>query len=155
MRGRGYTLEEWQAIASGYGDALAFAAQLWVPGLWALTGALAAPALAALCHHFFPDRYRALQVLFAPLAGGFAGGYFYALSLKAKSCPDLAWPLCLISAPPQELANIILGSMLCVVGVYLSLPGRKIPRRFRRYDHDDPGGDSMEGDLADVDLADS
>ncbi len=148
------SLEAWQAVVTGYGKAFAFAAQLWVPGLWALVGALAAPVLAALCHAFFPSRYRALQVLFAPVAGGFAGGYFYALSLQMETCRDLVGLLCLISAPPQELANIILGSMLCVVLIYLALPGRKIPRRFRRHYDQDRGEDSGDGDFSDLDLAD-
>ena len=40
------SLEAWQAVVTNYGNAFAFAAHLWVPGLWALVGALAAPALA-------------------------------------------------------------------------------------------------------------
>lgn len=131
---RGYTLEQWQAILTGYGDALAFAAHLWVPGLWALVGAVALPILAVPCHHFFPGRFRVHQLIFAPLAGGFAGGYFYALRLQAGSCADFDGLICIISSPPQELANIILGSMLMVVAVYLALPGRKIPRRLFRLD---------------------
>ena len=67
------TLDRWQAVVEGYGGAFVFAAQLWVPGLWAVVGALGAPVIAMLCHHFFPGRYRAIQVLLAPLAGGFAG----------------------------------------------------------------------------------
>ena len=110
------------------------------------------PLLAALCHALFPGRYRALQVLFAPVAGGFAGGYFYALSLQMETCRDLAGLLCLISTPPQELANIILGAMLCVVFIYLTLPGRKIPRRFRRSYDENRGEDSGNGDFSDVNL---
>ena len=148
------SLEAWQAVVTNYGNAVAFAAHLWVPGLWALVGALAAPALAALCHAFFPGRYRALQVLFAPLAGGFAGGYFYALSLQMETCRDLVGLLCLISQPPQVLANIILGAMHSVVVIYLTLPGRKIPRRFRRYQERDHKEDSGDGDFSDLDMAD-
>lgn len=134
---RGYSLEEWQAVISGYSDAFVFAAGMWVPGMWALVGALALPVLAVAGHALFPNRFKALRILFAPLAGGFAGGFFYAVYLQSQTCRDFTGPLCIIQSPPQELANIILGGMLCVVFVYLALPGKKIPRRLFRPGHGD------------------
>ncbi len=130
---RSYTLEEWQAVLSGYSDALVFAAHLWVPGPWALIGAVALPILAAPCHYFFRSRFAPFQLLFTPLAGGFAGGYFYAVRLQGQFCEGFTGVVCVIQSPPDELANIILGIALSVVAIYLAFPGRKIPRHLNPF----------------------
>ncbi len=89
MRRQSYSLEEWQAILSGYGDAAAFAAKIWVPSVWALAGALALPVVVLAIHALFRRRSIWLRLPIAPLAGGFAGGYFQALKLQGQTCPDL------------------------------------------------------------------
>ena len=125
MRRQSYSLEEWEAILSGYGEAAAFAAKIWVPGLWALAGALALPLLVLLIHAVFRRRSVWLRLAIAPLAGGFAGGYAFALKLQGQTCEKFKGILCVIQSP--DLANIILGAMVCVVAVYLAFPGKKIP----------------------------
>lgn len=129
---RGYSPEEWWHALVRYTEAFDLALGVWVPGSWALAGALCLPPIAACCFRWFPNRYARIRMLFAPFAGGFAGGYFQAMSLRAETCDDFKGLICIISAPPQALALIILASMLSVVFVHLSLPGRKFHRRLVR-----------------------
>jgi len=68
----------------------------------------------------------------------FAGGYFQAMSAHAASCPDRGGLLCITSAPAEELAYIVLATMLSVVFIYVCLPGHKWDRRLIR------GGDAFD-----------
>lgn len=135
---RGATPEEWWYVLKGYFEAFLFGAEVWLPGSWALTGAIVTPVVAFLLFRVFQNRFAPFRIAFAPFAGGFAGGYFQAMSVRAGSCPDRGGVQCIISAPAEELAYIILASMLCVVFVYLCLPGRNWDRRLIR------GGDSFD-----------
>ncbi|MEM7223320.1 MAG: hypothetical protein AAF495_10100 [Pseudomonadota bacterium] len=96
-----------------------------MPGLWALAGALALPLIILAVHALFRRRSIWLRLAIAPLAGGFAGGYFYALKLQGETCEKFKGLLCIIQSP--DLANVILGAMVCVVAVYLAFPGKKLP----------------------------
>ena len=111
-----------------------------MPGAWALTGAVVLPVVAFLLFRVFQNRFAPFRIAFAPFAGGFAGGYFQAMSVRAASCHDRGGVLCIISAPAEELAYIILATMLSVVFIYLCLPGRKWDRRLIR------GGDAFDWD---------
>jgi hypothetical protein len=125
----GYSLEQWRAIVEGYSEAFVFAAEIWVPGAWAIIGGVGLTLVALLLHLYLRGPFWIYRVLLAPAAGVFTGGYFQALKMHGQACGDISVVLCLISN--SNIAMIILASMLCVVFVYLTLPGRKLPRRWR------------------------
>ena len=110
-----------------------------VGGVISLAGALALPVVVLAIHALFRRRSIWLRLPIAPLAGGFAGGYFQALKLQGQTCPELKGLPCILQSP--DLPNIILGAMVCVVAVYLAFPGKKIP----------PVGLQGDGGLLDAD----